>query len=116
MLEKKREPEELLTEATHLLNDCRDNSEATVSAKSKEIEARFSSLSLESVERLELCEEALSACQDFQKEVDSFVEWLEKVEKILTDMKETKKPIGTIQLQLDDFYVSSRMVYQNKCP
>ncbi len=69
------------------------------------MDARFSTLSQESVERLELCEEALSACQDFQKKVDSFVQWLEIIEKSLTDMKDVKKPIGTIQLQLDEFYV-----------
>ncbi len=105
LLEKKREPEDVVSESTNLLKECQDNSGADVFTKSKEMDTRFATLSQESVERLELCEEALSACQDFQKKVDSFVQWLETVEKSLADMKDTKKPIGTIQLQSDDFYV-----------
>ncbi len=101
-----------MIEVNRLLDECHDSSDATISAKSKELEDRFSTLSLESVERLELCEEALSACQDFQTKVDSFVKWLEKMEKNLADMKETKKPIGTVQLQLDDFYVSHISIFR----
>ena len=48
-----------MIEVNRLLDECRDSSDATISAKSKELEDRFSTLSLESVERLELCEEAL---------------------------------------------------------
>ena len=49
----------------------------------------------------------MSAMQDFQKKVDEFVKWLEGIEKVLEEMKATKKPIGTVQLQLDEFYVST---------
>ena len=63
-------------------------------------------LSQNSAERQELCEEALSAMQEFQKKVDCFTDWLEKMEINLEAEKENKKPIGTVQLQLDEFYVS----------
>lgn len=103
---KKKDPEEIVTEAMNVLKDCLKGSGQEISNKSKDLEQRFDVLSQSSAERQELCEEALSAMQEFQKKVDSFTQWLEKVEKALETEKENKKPIGTVQLQLDEFYVS----------
>ena len=44
--------------------------------------------------------------QAFQKKVDAFVSWLEVEEKRLEEHKQTKKPIGIIQSELENFYVS----------
>lgn len=94
-----------MKEAASLLKGTLESSGTDITSKSEDIDARFVSLSQSSAERLEQCEEALSAMQEFQGKVNNFLKWLERVEKSLTDITATKKPIGSIQLQLDDFYV-----------
>ena len=71
-----------------------------------DLESWFMELCQQSVERRELCEEALSAMQDFQKKVDKFTLWLEEMERSLADKRAEKKPVGSIQTELEEFYVS----------
>ena len=71
-----------------------------------ELDSRYTDINQRSLERQERCEEALAAMQAFQKKVDAFVKWLEEEEKRLEVHKADKKPIGTIQSELENFYVS----------
>ena len=44
--------------------------------------------------------------QAFHKKMDAFVSWLVVEEKKLEEHKQTKKPIGIIQSELENSYVS----------
>jgi len=104
LLEKKKDPESLLSEVKILVKDC--SPDGSVETNASSLESRFAALSQECVERQELCEEALSTVQEFVQKIDDFLKWVEMVEKSLSKMKESKKPVGIIQLQLGDFHVS----------
>ncbi len=63
VLEHKRLPEEVMSEAMNLLKACREGSGGEVAELARELQARFDNLSERSLESKELCEEATSELQ-----------------------------------------------------
>jgi len=91
----------------NIIKECCEGSGDEIRNRSREIQSRFDALSQSSLESQELCEEATSAMQKFQTEFDSFVHWLEGMEGKLAERRKTKYPIGTVQNELEEHYVSS---------
>ena len=98
-------------EASTIAKGCSTVSHAQLTDRIQELDSRYSDINQRSLEWQERCEEALAAMQDFQKKVDKFVEWLEGEEKRLEVHRQTKKPIGSIQTELENFYVSELHVH-----
>ena len=92
----------------NIITECCDGSGDEILNHSRQLQARFDALSQSSLESQELCEEATSALQELQTEFDSFVRCLERMGGKLAERRKIKYPIGTIQNELDEHYVSSR--------
>ena len=106
VLERKGRSGDLRIEAKAVAENCSAESLTQLTGRVNELDSRYTDMNQCLLERQERCEEALAAMQAFQKKVDAFVSWLEVEEKKLEDHKQTKKPIGTIQSELENFYVS----------
>ena len=66
-------------------------------------------------EKIEQCEQAKAGMQKFLKEVKKFEEWVEQVEARLEKKKEVKRPIGTVQTEINEHYVSLVQRYIHIC-
>ena len=86
--------------------NCSTESLTQLTERIDKLDSHYADINQQSLERQERCEEALAAMQAFQKKVDPFVSWLQSEEKKLEEHKKTKKPIGIIQSELENFYVS----------
>ena len=66
-------------------------------------------------EKIEQCEQAKAGMLKFLKEVKKFEEWVEQVEARLEKKKEVKRPIGTVQTEINEHYVSLVQRYIHIC-
>ena len=105
-MERKGTSGDLQNEAKLVAENCSAESLTQLTDRVNDLDSRYTDINQRSLERQERCEEALAAMQAFQKRVDAFVSWLEVEEKRLEEHKNTKKPIGIIQSELENFYVS----------
>ena len=108
-LGKKPVPEDIHAEAMNIIRACLEGSGGAVQAEARKLQERFDALSQRIVEQRELCEEATAAMQEFHGPYDRFCLWLSAEEEKLEAVKRTRKekPLGNIQCELEDFFVSS---------
>lgn len=106
VLDHKKMPEDVQSEAMNIINMCLEGSGAEVLSRAEELQLQFEKLSQNVTESSEMCEEATSEMQAFQERFDSFSQWLKSVECKLEERRKTKQPIGSIGIELEDHYVS----------
>ena len=108
-LGKKPLPESVYAEAMNIIKMCREGSGEAIQVKARELQNRFDELSLSIAEQRELCEEATAAMQEFHGPYDRFCLWLSAEEEKAEEVRRTRKdkPLGNIQCELDEFFVSS---------
>ncbi len=128
--------------ASDLVAGCEAQSGARVLARVEERERRYVYLCEEVEERKEKCEEAISLLQVLMKKVSwkknllflkkncvvtriidydviqvkAFEEWLGKMEEALKKRKKEKRPIGTLQTELEEHYVGVYMIVTTLYP
>ena len=101
-----KDSEELHSRAMNIIKTCCEGSGDEILHRSQELQSRFDALSQLTLESQELCDEATSAMQDFQAEFNLFCRWLEEVEGKLAKRRKVKYPVGTVQTELEEHYVS----------
>jgi len=102
----KNAPDVVLQEVEKLRGLCGAESEARIRQQGVEMERRFHSMFEETEEKIEQCEQAMAGMQQLLKDVKKFEEWVGQVEAGLAKRKEVKRPIGTLQTEIDEHYVS----------
>ena len=105
-LGKKPLPESLYAD---IIKMCPEGPGEAIQQKAHELQNRFEKLSLSITEQRELCEEATAAMQEFCAPYDRFCLWLSAKEEKVEEVRRTRKdkPLGNIQCELDEFFVSS---------
>ena len=91
--------------ASDLVAGCESHSGTKVLDRVSDRETRYMYLCDVVEERKEMCEEAISALQGLTKKIGVFEEWLGKMEEALEKRKKEKRPIGTLQTELEEHYV-----------
>ena len=91
-------------------------SEARIMQQVVKMEGRFNSMFEEMEKKIKQCEQAKAGMQKLLKEVKKFEEWVEQAEAGLEKRKEVKRPIGAVQTEIDEHYVSLvlRYIYKSK--
>ena len=92
-------------EANSLRGLCGADSESKIQDQVSDQESRYNAMFEDTEERRERCEQAMAEMQKLLVEVKTFEAWVEKVGKILEKRREEKRPIGTLQTELDEHYV-----------
>ena len=92
-------------QAQSLCNDCESGSGTKIQDRASDHEKRYTYLCEETAERKEICEEAISNLQALLGKIKVFEDWLTGVEETLEERKKEKRPIGTLQTELDEHYV-----------
>ncbi len=111
----KNSAEEVLREVNKLHGLCGAESEARIREQVAEMERRFNSMFEDTEERIERCEMAKAAMQKLLKEIKKFEEWVGEMEETLKKRAAVKKPIGTVQTELDEHFVSERCTVLGYC-
>ena len=105
-LTSKQVTDEVQKEADNLKGLCGSDSESKLQDHVQDQERRYNTMFEDTEERVERCEEAIAGMQKLMVEVKKFEEWLKKMEEALKKKCEEKKPIGTLQTEIDEHYVS----------
>ena len=105
----------VLHEVKKLCGLCGAESRAWIRQQMAEMEGRFKSMFEETEKKIKQCEQAKAGMQKLLKEVKKFEEWVEQVEAAFEKRKEVKRPIGTVQTEIDEHYVSLVLRYVYIC-
>jgi hypothetical protein len=103
LMEKKKVPEDLRTEAMNIIRDCAEGSGAELRGRLEDLQNRFDRLCETCYEAKELCEEATADMQTYEKSEKKFLDWLENASGKLEERTAAKKPIGIIHSEAEDF-------------
>ena len=105
-MSNKQAPDEVLREVDKIRGLCGAESEAQIRQQVSELEQRFNAMFEDTEERIECCEQAKAGLQKLLKEIRKFEEWVDQMEEVLEKKKQVKRPIGTLQTEMDEHYVS----------
>ena len=106
LLDNKRATEKSQEQATALADECESGSGTKILDQVSDHEQRYASVCEETAERMERCEEATAALQELVQKIGAFEKWVGEVKETLEEKKKEKRPIGTLQTELDEHYVS----------
>ena len=106
VMDKKRASSDLEDEAASIIDLCRAGSGTKLLEQSQLLVSRFDNLSQTSAEWKETCEEAMATMQVWETKRSKFIKWVESLEEKLAKQRSTKRPIGTVVVEIEEHYVS----------